>query len=1141
MDSATNSIFNSVRNCPCISRYDKGEVDVDNDDYFDVYNANKDEERLKDDWRWLSIRCERRLNEKLTSCLSNRLHRLPSAYKESTATPEDFASFVPRIIREYACSIDEQVLESGTFQIQATSPLTQIRTSIVPSVDLTPIFEGYAPVVFCDVSGFTSLAEAVEDSGDPDAAATLGKCLNEFFDPLISIIYHWGGDIMKFSGDAVLAVWKGHDLSNEQMSLLALKCCHELHKVLHEFPSGIDGRTLSMHIGASFGKISIFNVGGVMNHWEYVISGIPLREIAIAEPLAESGETVISASILKCAETEVEVTPIDGNTEYYVLKSVKPLSNVLGMNYGEFVYANEHDLNRSRYTTFCMTESISNDELTPKTNMHSDISGESTHTTLQDMRTLSYMDYGADLDVRTSHVPIFGRYMPEYIYNRLISGYNIFHNEMRNLTTIFVSVTNFDISSLNGRDVAQQIMVVCQKATYAVEGVVNKLLVDDKGLMILIFMGFPPYYHVDDPVRSVFVAFKIASSCKRLGLDVGIGISTGRVWCGTLGNDLRKEYTALGDHVNLSCRLMSMGIKRSYEAAKNDSENVKKFTHPIFVDENTYLIAQSSLGFEYVDRIKLKGKDKLVNIYTPTGKVVRGKERLKSPLESWKSWKMYKEVSDKLDQYELLRYGGIMTIFGNEGSEMQAYLKRKLDPYIPTISVSTIRDSEISIATDSKTIWKSLCTELVDKWASSEHRRKMLTLHNRQYYKSHNCVSKKGVTALVKELLDPSLHWNMGVISHLIDGLESESTIALIKGLSNKYKRASRLSSTLKNILGMHENADSEMEATFDDSKTSSFSDAEIALLERSLLDEPISPFILSMIQGFLMHEKLCIILNMQRGTSVEYTIDDESWNIVLDLARLATDVRKQVEANCGSTMPIIFILIAPNAYFLRAKDLLEIAKERNSVVKMKRLNKEETGELISHCLNVADIPDELVEHIYTNTSGMPQFVCKSVQRLLDEGHIKISTENQDASMEWSPEYLIYSEPVKASVSVNLENVTFIDEMRSFAMTKIDRLQPNELFIAKVANMLPEPFSAKNLLGRNPKMLDDAVFIQIVESLLNYEVLEIDGSENMDVSLHTKLSIDSSVQFKIANMAIKSVISERILEDERTWIKEHFV
>ena len=57
---------------------------------------------------------------------------------------------------------------------------------------------------------------------------------------------------------------------------------------------------LYLHIGVGCGEISILQVGGVVppethiGRIEYLISGAPLEQISIAEPLAKNGETCLS-------------------------------------------------------------------------------------------------------------------------------------------------------------------------------------------------------------------------------------------------------------------------------------------------------------------------------------------------------------------------------------------------------------------------------------------------------------------------------------------------------------------------------------------------------------------------------------------------------------------------------------------------------------------------------------------------------------------------------------------------------------------------------------------------------------------------------------------------------------------------------
>src|SRR5690242_13615928 len=60
--------------------------------------------------------------------------------------------------------------------------------------------------LFADISGFTPLAEALERQG-PGGAERLTERLNQCFGPLLDSILAHGGDVLRFAGDAVLALW----------------------------------------------------------------------------------------------------------------------------------------------------------------------------------------------------------------------------------------------------------------------------------------------------------------------------------------------------------------------------------------------------------------------------------------------------------------------------------------------------------------------------------------------------------------------------------------------------------------------------------------------------------------------------------------------------------------------------------------------------------------------------------------------------------------------------------------------------------------------------------------------------------------------------------------------------------------------
>jgi predicted ATPase/class 3 adenylate cyclase len=182
------------------------------------------------------------------------------------------------------------------------------------------------------------------------------------------------------------------------------------------------------------------------------------------------------------------------------------------------------------------------------------------------------------------------------------------------------------------------------RPVYRYEGIVARLLGDG----LLAFFG-APIAHEDDPQRAALAALEIIEVIRPYGekvkdqwgidFNVRIGINTGLVVVGTVGSDLRLEYTAMGDAINMAARM-------EQNAAPGR----------VLVAEPTYKLIAPLFDFEAVEDLHVKGKDKPVKAFYLLGRKeepgrLRGIEGLSAPLIGRESqmqdlWEAIEELTE---------------------------------------------------------------------------------------------------------------------------------------------------------------------------------------------------------------------------------------------------------------------------------------------------------------------------------------------------------------------------------------------------------------------------------------------------------------------------------------------------------------
>ena len=211
--------------------------------------------------------------------------------------------------------------------------------------------------------------------------------------------------------------------------------------------------------------------------------------------------------------------------------------------------------------------------------------------TLEELQTVPSIDYSKPKS-----------YTPKSLADKILTARSSIEGERKLVTVFFADVANFTaMSEKHDPEEVHQIMDGCfrilMEEIHKYEGTINQFTGD--GVMALFGA---PVAHEDHAQRACYAALSIQNTLagyaeklkKERGIDfkMRIGLNSGPVVVGSIGDDLRMDYTAIGDTINLASRMETM--------AKPGT---------ILSSGHTYKLVRDYFKFESLGKIQVKGKE----------------------------------------------------------------------------------------------------------------------------------------------------------------------------------------------------------------------------------------------------------------------------------------------------------------------------------------------------------------------------------------------------------------------------------------------------------------------------------------------------------------------------------------------------
>jgi class 3 adenylate cyclase/tetratricopeptide (TPR) repeat protein len=443
-------------------------------------------------------------------------------------------------------------------------------------------------ILFADVAGFTALTERLGSQGQEGVEEMTEKVINPYMKGMLEVLSYFGGDLLKFAGDALLAYFPAVEeehLAPTWAVRAALSMQEAMKQRFESIPIAGETCTLSMKVGIESGRFLAASVG-TPRRMEYVVMGRPVQGVMQAESSAGSGQVVV------------------GPETHRLLKE-SPLRQQLGPDVyliTETGKADDFEL-RARSRRPRRASIVSNEP----TALFAAI-----QETLQEMEAIApYLP--AEL---VSKVTIYAS--ERGIPSELRQAAAVMFGNLLGFDELLADSERFDPAAVTA--ILQEAFVALHREIELRGGVISRIDPYSHGSKLLVLFG-APRAHEDDPHRAVDAALAMRQVVQEINsrllpppgaeherpahaLQLRAGITYGPTIAGEAGDFRgRREYTVMGDDVNLAARLMG-----------------KAPAGEIYVNRSVQRQIAGYSAYKSLPPIQVKGKAEPVPIYAIQGR-----------------------------------------------------------------------------------------------------------------------------------------------------------------------------------------------------------------------------------------------------------------------------------------------------------------------------------------------------------------------------------------------------------------------------------------------------------------------------------------------------------------------------------------